>query len=149
MVTINNVEEKRTGRYIELVDWKWPTHHHHHHQPVMPLLADGLHIFLHSSWFWALWVHVLPASCSMSSLHLLFGLPFPLFLSHGVHSFVFLAHSWFVIRAKCPAHLPLASITFSMTSFTPVLDLKSLFPILSLLVTPSIDRSMLLWVMAY
>ena len=84
----------------------------------------------------------------MLSLHLLFGLPFPLFLSHGVYSVVFLSHSWFVIRATCPAHLPLASITFSMASFTPVLDLKSLFLILSLLVTPSIDRSMLLWVTA-
>ena len=25
VVTINNVEENRTGRYVELVDWKWPT----------------------------------------------------------------------------------------------------------------------------
>ena len=24
-VTINNVEENMTGRYVELVDWKWPT----------------------------------------------------------------------------------------------------------------------------
>ncbi|XP_023814965.2 beta-1,3-N-acetylglucosaminyltransferase manic fringe isoform X2 [Oryzias latipes] len=84
----------------------------------------------------------------MSSLHLFFGLPLPLFLSHGVQSVVFLAHSWFFIRATCPAHLHLASITFSMTSFTPVLDLKSSFLTLALLVTPSIDRSMLLWVIA-
>ena len=35
-----------------------------------------------------------------------------------------------------------------MTSFTPVLDLKSSFLILSLPVTPSIDRSILLWVTA-
>ena len=25
VVTINNVEENRTERYVELVDWKWPT----------------------------------------------------------------------------------------------------------------------------
>ena len=25
VVTINNVEENRAGRYVELVDWKWPT----------------------------------------------------------------------------------------------------------------------------
>ena len=25
VVAINNVEENRAGRYVELVDWKWPT----------------------------------------------------------------------------------------------------------------------------
>ena len=25
VVTINNVEENRAGRYVDLVDWKWPT----------------------------------------------------------------------------------------------------------------------------
>ena len=25
VVTINNVEENRVGRYVELVAWKWPT----------------------------------------------------------------------------------------------------------------------------
>ena len=25
VVTINNVEENRAGRYVEFVDWKWPT----------------------------------------------------------------------------------------------------------------------------
>ena len=25
VVTINNVEENRAGRYVQLVDWKWPT----------------------------------------------------------------------------------------------------------------------------
>ena len=24
-VTTNNVEENKAGRYVELVDWKWPT----------------------------------------------------------------------------------------------------------------------------
>ena len=25
VATMNNVEESRAGRYVELVDWKWPT----------------------------------------------------------------------------------------------------------------------------
>jgi len=25
VVTINNVKENRAGRYVELVDWNWPT----------------------------------------------------------------------------------------------------------------------------
>ena len=25
VVKVNNVEENRAGRYVELLDWKWPT----------------------------------------------------------------------------------------------------------------------------
>ena len=62
-------------------------------QPVMPLLAGGLHSCFHTSSMahrsCATRVHILPALSSMSSLHLRLGLPFVLLPSLGVHSIVF------------------------------------------------------------
>ena len=81
---------------------------------------------------------MLPAFFSITSIHLILGLPFALFLSNGVHSVVFLAHSWFFHRALSPARLPLPSSAFWMTSFTFVLAHKSSFLILSPFVTSSI-----------
>ena len=62
-------------------------------QPVPPLLSDSLHIRFHSLRFCATCIHLLPAFCSISSLHLRFGLPLFLSLSLGVHSVDISFHS--------------------------------------------------------
>ena len=99
----------------------------------MPLLADGLHNLRHALRSWAVLIHWLPTASSMSSLHLLLGLPLSRFPSLGVHSDVIFAHLVFFILATCPAHCPFMHFTFSIISITPVFDLIISFLILSLL----------------
>ena len=89
----------------------------------MPLLADGLHNPRHALRSWAVLIHWLPTASSMSSLHLLLGLPLSRFPSLGVHSDVIFAHLVFFILATCPAHCPFMHFTFSIISITPVFDL--------------------------
>ena len=113
----------------------------------MPLLTDGLHSLLHFSLSGAFGIHILPATSSTPSFHLFLGLPLALLPSLRVHSNIFLAHLLF-IRARCPAHCPLISLTLSVISFTLVFALVASFLILSLQVTLSIALSMLLWATA-
>ena len=82
----------------------------------MPLLADGLHNLRHALRSWAVLIHWLPTASSMSSLHLLLGLPLSRFPSLGVHSDVIFAHLVFFILATCPAHCPFMHFTFSIIS---------------------------------
>ena len=84
----------------------------------MPLLADGLHNLRHALRSWAVLIHWLPTASSMSSLHLLLGLPLSRFPSLGVHSDVIFAHLVFFILATCPAHCPFMHFTFSIISIT-------------------------------
>ena len=114
----------------------------------MPLLADGLHNLRHALRSWAVLIHWLPTASSMSSLHLLLGLPLSRFPSLGVHSDVIFAHLVFFILATCPAHCPFMHFTFSIISITPVFDLIISFLILSLLVMFNNDLSMLRWATA-
>ena len=114
----------------------------------MPLLADGLHNLRHALRSWAVLIHWLPTASSMSSLHLLFGLPLSRFPSLGVHSDVIFAHLVFFILATCPAHCSFMHFTFSIISITPVFDLIISFLILSLLVMFNNDLSMLRWATA-
>ena len=114
----------------------------------MPLLADGLHNLRHALRSWAVLIHWLPTASSMSSLHLLLGLPLSRFPSLGVHSDVIFAHLVFFILATCPAHCPFMHFTFSIISITPVFDLIISFLILSLLVMFNNVLSMLRWATA-
>lgn len=86
---------------------------------VVPLLVDGLCNLHHSFQSWAICIHLLPAICSMSSLHVRFDRPFAPFLSLCVQSVSFSAHLLVSIHARCPAHWPLASSTFSIQTTSP------------------------------
>ena len=91
----------------------------------MPLLADGLHNPPHALRSWAVLIHWLPTASSMSSLHLLLGLPLSRFPSLGVHSDVIFAHLVFFILATCPAHCPFMHFTFdtlSLVMFTAAVE---------------------------
>jgi len=99
----------------------------YHHQPVMPLLADGLHTTL-----WRVTLILLfPTFASILSLHLLFGFSLAFLQSLGYHSVGMLAHLLSSILATCPAHLLYRSLTVSTTSFTLGLSLMVSFLILS------------------
>ena len=112
----------------------------------MPLLADGLHNVLHASQSCAFRIHKLPPFFSISSLHLLCGLPSDLFPFLGVHPVALSAHLVFCIRVRCPAHFPLLLSILSMMSLTlAVIALILSFLILSFNEMFGIDLSMLHW----
>ena len=117
-------------------------------QPSLPLLADGLHNLHHALRSWAILIHWLPTASSLSSVHLLLGLPLIRFPPLGVHSDVIFAHLVLFILATCPAHCPFMPCTFSVISVTPVVDLIISFLILSLFVTFNNDLFMLRWATA-
>ena len=71
---------------------------------------------------------VLPDFSSISSRHLLFGLPFVCMLDREVHSVVILPHLLLCILATCPAHFLLRSFAVWMTSLTFIISLMVTFP---------------------
>ena len=90
---------------------------------------------------------VLSQSCPCrvrSSRHLRFCLPLVLLPFLGCHSVTLLVHLLSSLRIRWPAHLHLASLIFSMISFTWVCFLISVFLILSLIVMLSILLSIAL-----
>ena len=119
--------------------------------PLTSYQAVSIHSWMYpSSWFchiwrsWASLVHVGPIYVVRSSRHLRFCLPLVLLPFLGCHSVTLLVHLLSSLRIRWPAHLHLASLIFTMISFTWVCFLISVFLILSLIVMLSILLSIAL-----
>ena len=91
-------------------------------------------------------VHVARNLLTMSSSHLIFGRALSLSPSSGIHSVIRLVHLLSVILATCPAQHHFSFLACASISCTPDLLRIQVLCLRSLLVMPSIARSILLCV---